>query len=334
LDKVVQTNHSHRWQFIVALALMMSGAAGHADEPARVVHLGFVSPFSPSTDVPSVNGFWQRLRELGWMKGQNLIVEERWAEGRPDRLPALMAEVIDRKIEVLVTYSTPGALAAKNATRTIPIVVTNMADPVRSGVTVSLAHPDANVTGLSLAWTEGTAGKLLELLQETVPHLSTVAMIANLQDPQVTERAKEVQTIAPERGIKIRLIEVRSPEALDQAFKRARKEAQAVLVLSDLLTFEHRGEVAALAIKYRLAAMYPLREYVEAGGLMSYGADRVALFRRAAEYVDKILKGTKPSDLPFEQPTQYEFIINLKTARATSITIPPSISARANEVIQ
>jgi putative ABC transport system substrate-binding protein len=209
-----------------------------------------------------------------------------------------------------------------------------MADPVRSGVTVSLAHPDANVTGLSLAWTEGTAGKLLELLQETVPHLSTVAMIADLHDPQITGRAKEVKVIAPSRDIKILPIEVRSPEELEGAFIRAAKESQAALVLSDLLTFEHRREVAALAIKYRLAAMYPLREFVEAGGLMAYGADRVALFRRSAEYVEKILKGTKASDLPFEQPTQYEFIVNLKTAKASGITIPRSVLARANEVVQ
>ena len=319
----------------VSWAAMLGPLLSQAADPAqRVVRVGFVSPFSPSADLRSADGFWQRLRELGWVEGQNLIIEARWAEGRSDRLPALMSEVIERKVDVLVTYSTPGAVAAKKATSTIPIVITNMADPVRSGVIASLAHPDGNLTGLSLAWTEGTPGKLLELLQETVPHLSTVVMIANLHDPQVPERAKEVEAIAPRRGIGMRVIEVRNPEALDRAFRQARREAQAVLVLSDLVTFEHRRKVAALATKYRLPAMYPLREFVESGGLIGYGADRVALSRRAADYVDKILRGAQPADLPFEQPTQYELIVNLKTARASGITIPESILLRADEVIR
>jgi putative tryptophan/tyrosine transport system substrate-binding protein len=317
--------------WIAVLGPLLSQAA----EPTqRVVRVGFVSPFSLSTDQRSVDGFWQRLRELGWVEGQNLIVEARWAEGRSDRLPALMSEVIERKVDVLVTYSTPGALAAKKATSTIPIVITNMADPVRSGVIASLAHPDGNLTGLSLGWAEGMAGKLLELLQETVPHLATVAMIANPDDPVVPERAKEVEAIAPSRSIRTRLIEVRKPEALDRAFRQARKEAQAVLILGDLLTFAQRRHIAALATKYRLPTMYPLREYVDSDGLMAYGPDRVVLFRHAADYVDKILRGAKPADLPFEQPTQHEFIVNLKTARASGITIPDSILLRADEVIR
>ena len=304
-------------------------------EPAqRVVRVGFVSPHSPSTDVRSVDGFWRRLRELGWVEGQNLIIEARWAEASSERLDALMREVIERKVDVLVTYSTPGALAAKKATSTIPIVVTSMADPVRSGVTTSLAHPDGNLTGLSFAWTEGTPGKLLELLKETVPHLSAVAIIAHLDNPVVLERGREVEQIAPNLSITAHLLEVHNPEAYDRAFRQARKEAQAVLVLSDVLTFEHRRKVAALAAKYRLPTMYPLREFVDAGGLMAYGADKVVLSRRAAEYVDRILRGAKPADLPFEQPTRYELIVNLKTARAIGITIPESILLRADEVIR
>ena len=319
----------------VSWAVLLPPSVSRAAEPAqRVVRVGFVSPHSPSTDVRSVDGFWQRLRELGWVEGQNLIVEARWAGASSERLDALMREVIERKVDVLVTYSTPGALAAKKATSTIPIVVTSMADPVRSGVTTSLAHPDGNLTGLSLAWTEGTPGKLLELLKETVPHLSAVAMIANLDSPVVLERAKEVEAIAPNWSITAHLVEVRNPEAYDRAFRQARKEAQAVLVLSDVLTFEYRRKVAALAAKYRLPAMYPLREFVEAGGLMAYGADKVVLSRRAADYVDKILRGAKPADLPFEQPTQYELIVNLKTARSSGITVPDSILLRADEVIR
>jgi putative ABC transport system substrate-binding protein len=314
---------------------MLGALLSQAADPAqRVVRVGFVSPFSLSTDQRSVDGFWQRLRELGWVEGHNLIIEARWAEGRSDRLPALMSEVIERKVDVLVTYSTPGALAAKKATSTIPIVITNMADPVRSGVIANLAHPDGNLTGLSLGWAEGMAGKLLELLQETVPHLSTVAMIANPDDPVVPDRAKEVEAIAPSRSIRTRRIEVRNPEGLDRAFEQARKEAQAVLALGDSLTFAQRRHVVALAMKYRLPVMYPLREFVDSGGLMAYGPDRVVLFRRAADYVDKILRGAKPADLPFEQPTQYELIVNLKTARASGITIPESILLRADEVIR
>jgi putative ABC transport system substrate-binding protein len=296
----------------------------------KVARVGFVSPHSPSTDVRSVNEFWRRLRELGWVEGQNLIIEARWAEASSERLDALMKEVIERKVDVLVTYSTPGALAAKKATSTIPIVVTSMADPVRSGVTTSLAHPDGNLTGLSFAWTEGTPGKLLQLLKETVPHLSAVAMIANLDNPVVLERAKEVEAVAPNLGITAHLFEVRNPEAYDRAFRHVRKEAQAVLVLSDNLTFEHRRKVTALAAKYRLPAIYPLREFVDAGGLMAYGADKAVLSRRAADFVDKILRGAKPADLPFEQPTQYELIVNLKTAKA----LPESILLRADEIIK
>jgi putative ABC transport system substrate-binding protein len=209
-----------------------------------------------------------------------------------------------------------------------------MAEPIRSGVTTSLAHPDGNLTGLSLAWSEGTAGKLLELLQETVPHLSTVAIIADVDDPTVPERAKEVEAIAPTRNIRIRFINVPSEETFDRAFRQARRQAQAALVLGDHLTFEHRRKLAALAIKYRLPAMYPLREYVESGGLIAYGPDRLVLFRRAAEYVDRIIRGAKPSDLPFEQPSQYELIVNAKTAKAMGMSLPESILIRADEIIR
>ena len=268
------------------------------------------------------------------MEGQNLIVEKRAADGHVERLPALMADVIDRKIDVLVTYGTRSAIAAKNATKTIPIVAATMGDPIRSGLATSLAHPEGNLTGLSLGWAEGMAGKRLELLQETVPHLSTVALIANPDNPVAREMAKELEGIAPTRNMKVRLIEVRDPHALDRGFKQARKEAQAVLVLGDFFTFEHRQEVAVLAARYKLPAMYPAREYLDSGGLMSYGVDGAILFRRAADFVDKILKGAKPGELPIEQPTKFELVINLKTAKALGITIPESILLRADEVIR
>ena len=323
--------------FAPASALTVLVALGPAPvcaaEPAqKVVRVGFVNPYSPSTAPRRVSAFWDRLRELGWVEGQNLVIETRWADGQVARLPALMAEVIERKVDVLVTYGTRPAIAAKNATTTIPIVVIT-GDPVRAGLVASLAHPGGNLTGLSMGFAE-VAGKRLELLQETVPHLSTVAMIGNPDNPMVREMAKGLEATAPTRSLKARLIEVREPQTLDRAFKQARQQAQAVLILGDLLTFEHRRQIAALAARYRLPAMYPGREYVDSGGLMAYGADTTILFRRAADYVDKILKGAKPADLPIEQPTQYELIVNLKTAKALGITIPESILLRADEVIR
>jgi putative ABC transport system substrate-binding protein len=238
-------------------------------------------------------------------------------------------------VDVLFTYGTPAALAAKRATSTIPIVDAAMADPVASGLVTSLAHPGGNFTGLSMAWVGGMTGKRLELLQETVPHLSSVAMIASSDEPHVIrEMAKEVEAIAPSRGIRARLIEVRDAGALDRAFKQARREAQALLFPGGLFMMEHRREVVALAAKYKLPAMYPLRDYVDVGGLMAYGSDTPLLFRRAADYVDKILRGARPGDLPIEQPTKFELVVNLKTAKALGITIPESILLRADEVVR
>ena len=285
----------HFGLFVLALhfacgVCLISPLSSYAAEPGqRVMRVGLISPLSPSTGPRGVDGFSQRLRELGWVEGQNVVIEPRWAEGRVDRLPALMTEATERKVDVLVTWGTRSVLAAKNATRTIPIVAVSMGDPIRGGLTQSLAHPDGNLTGLSLGWAEGMVGKRLELLRETVPHVSAVAMIGTPDNPVVREMAKELEAVAPTRSIRARLIEVRDPEALERAFKRAAKEARAVLVLGDIFTFQHRVEVAELAIRYRLPTMYPSREYVDAGGLMSYGVDDAALFRRAADYVDKIL---------------------------------------------
>ena len=302
-------------------------------EPNKVVRVGFVGPASPSTLARGVSAFWERLRELGWVEGQNLIIESRWAEGQYERLPALMNEVIGRKVDVLVTYSTPAAIAAKNATSTIPIVVAMMGDPVGAGLATSLAHPGGNLTGLSLAWAD-IAGKWLELLQETVPRLSTVAVIADPNSPMSLAMAKELEAIAPTRGMKVRFLELREPEALDRAFKQARREAQAILVPADSLTLQHRGQITVLAARYRLPGMYTFLEFMDSGGLMAYGADSVALFRRAAEYVDKILKGARPADLPIEQPTQFKLVVNLKTAKALKLKIPESILLRADQVIR
>ena len=303
-----------------------------AEEPAqRVVRLGYVSPLSPATHkfIP----FWERLHELGWVEGQNLVVESRSAEGRLDRLPSLMADVIDRKVGVLVTYGTPGAIAPKKTTSTVPIVAWALSDPIRTGLVASLARPGGNLTGLSMGYAEGVAGKLLEILHDTVPRLSTVAVIVNLNNPMTRDLATDLAALASARNLKLHAIELRGPEGLGGAFERARQKAQAVVVIGEPITLEHRGRVTELAAKHRLPAIYLEPSYVQAGGLISYGPDFAAMWRRAAEYVDKILRGAKPADLPIEQPTRYLLTVNLTTAKALGITIPQSILLRAEEVI-
>ena len=320
------------------LAGLTAGALGspfvHAAEPQRVVRVGLIAMDSPSAIPPFLSAFWDRLNELGYVEGQNLIVERRWAEGHLERLPVLTAEVIDRKVDVIVTGGTPASLAAKNATSTIPIVGMAMGDPVRSGLAVSLARPGGNLTGMSMGYGEDFSGKWLELLQETVPRLSTVAMIVNPDNSVARDLAKDVEAIAPNRRLKVQIIEVREAEALEGAFEQARRQAQAVLVHGEALTLQHRGQITALAAKHRLPSMYNLLDFVHSGGLMAYAPDLAVMFRRAADYVDKILKGTKPADLPIEQPTRYVLVVNLKTAKALGLTIPQSILLQADEVIR
>ena len=320
--------------FASGIAVLGSPLARAAEPAPGVVRLGFVGPASPSTGVRAVSQFWERLRQLGYVEGRNLIIEARWAEGRYGRLPELMAEVIGRKVDVLVTYSTPAAVAAKNATSTIPIVAAAMGDPIGSRLVASLARPGGNLTGLSMGWTDGITTKWLELLQEMMPQLSTVVVIYNPDNPVSREQTKELHAIAPTRGLKLRLTEVREPGALDRALGQEGQKAQGVLVLPDAVIAALRGQLTALAAKHRLPTFYYLRDFVDSGGLMAYGPDFGVQFRRAAEYVDKILKGARPEDLPVEQPTQFELVVNLRTARALGLTIPQSILVRADEVIR
>ena len=305
-----------------------------ADQSQKIARVGFLGPESPSTTVRGVGAFGQRLRELGWIEGYNLIIDTGWTEGRSDRLPALLSDILRRKVDVLVTYSTPAAVAAKKATSTVPIVVAGMADPVGSGLVRSLARPGGNLTGISLGYSEEFSGKWLELLREVVPQLDTVAVISNPDNPADRELRRELEAVAPKSGVKVRFIEVSAPDALDKAFQQARQIAQAILVLPDPITVNHRRRVAEIAIKQRLPGLYVFRDFVDVGGLMSYGADQSFLFRRAAEFVDMILKGSKPGDIPIEQPTQFSLSLNLKTARALRITIPESVLLRADEVIK
>ena len=320
----------------VVLAVTMAAiwnSAICAEEPRqRVMRLGFVGALSPATQpfLP----FWERLRQLGWVEGQNLVIERRSAEGRLDQLPTLMAEVIDRKVDVLVTYGTPGAIAARKATSVIPIVAWALSDPIRTGLATSLARPGANLTGLSMGFAEGLAGKFLEILNDAVPQLSTVAVIVNLNNPMPRDLATDLKALAPARNLKLYLVELSGPENLARAFEQARQKGQAVVVIGEPITLEHQSQVVALAARHRLPAIYLESTYVHAGGLMSYGPDYPAMWRRGAEYVDKVLQGAKPAELPIEQPRRYLLTVNLKSAKALGLTIPESILLRADEVIR
>ena len=331
-------SHRHRLSvsrcFLVAV-LAVVWLSSHAADPGHgIARVGFLSQLSPSADSRTFEAFTKRLRELGYIEGQNLVLEARFADGHIDRLPPLAAELVEQKMDVIVAGATPGAMAAKNATSTIPIVFAGVGDPVGSRFAQSLGKPGRNLTGLSIGYSEGIAGKWLELLQEIVPRLSTVAVITNPGNPWERDRMKELSSIARERHLKIKIIEVREAEALDTGFDEARRQAQAVLVIGNALTLTHQRQLTELAAKLRLPALYNVREFVDAGGLMAYGSDWAAQYRRAADYVDKILKGASPADLPIEQPTRVELLVNLKTARALGISIPKEVLLRADEVIQ
>jgi putative ABC transport system substrate-binding protein len=317
------------------MAALAAPLAAEAQQPGKVPRVGFLGPRSRLDGAPFVNAFLQGLRELGWVEGQNIAIEYRFAEGRLDRLPDLAAELVRLNVDVILAGSTPPALAAKNATRTIPIVMGTSADPVGSGLVASLAWPGGNITGLSFSVALDVVGKELELLKETVPNIRRVAVLSNPGNPGNVRALETVKTTARSLGVQLQILEARGPNEFEAAFAAmARKRAEALLVIADSVFGLHRTPLQVLADKSRLPTMYGLREHTEAGGLMSYAVDVRDSFRRSATYVDKILKGAKPANLPIEQPTKFELIINLKTAKALGLTIPPSILARADEVIE
>lgn len=303
----------------------------HAADTPTIVRLAYVNPHSPSNPPTGTNAFWQRLRELGYIEGQNLILETRWANDMTDRLPELVADVVARKPDVLVTWGGVAAIAAKNATHTVPIVAVGI--PLDSGVAESLAQPGGNLTGLSLGWSN-IAGKWLELLKETVPRLSTLAVIANPNNPLNRSLTKELQASSASLRLKLVVIEVREQQALGRAFEQARRQAQAALVLPDSVLNADRPRLVALAAKHRLPSMYSTRATVAGGGLIAYGPSFAVQWRRAADYVDKILKGAKPAELPIEEPIQFELAVNLGTAKALKLNIPESVLLRADEVVR
>jgi putative ABC transport system substrate-binding protein len=305
-----------------------------AQQPAKMAKIGFLSSGTASFSTFRNEVFQQQLRDLGYIEGKNIAFESRYGEDNFDRLPSLADELVRLKVDVLVTNSTPAALAAKNATRTIPIVFLGVSDPVTVGLVDSLARPGGNVTGFSNI-APVLAGKRLELLKETVPKLSRVAVLWDSKAPGSTQQWKESQLPARELGLHLYSMEVSSTDKYEDAFKEAIKARSAALaVTQNPLATSNRKRVTVLAISNRLPAIYPRKEFVETGGLMSYGPDVAEPQRRAAILVDKILKGVKPADLPVEQPTKFELMINLKTAKALGLTIPPVVLMRAEKVIK
>jgi putative tryptophan/tyrosine transport system substrate-binding protein len=311
-----------------------SSQIANAQQPKKVPRIGFLGATSPSIESTRIEAFRQGMRELGYVEGKNIAIEWRWAEGKFDRLPDLATELVRLGVDVIVTGGSTSSGAAKRVTTTIPIVMAQVNDPVGSGVVASLAHPGGNITGLSTLVPE-ISGKRLEMLKEVIPKLSRVAVFGDSTAPGNAQSLRETELAAKSFKIQLQYLDILGPKQIDIAFREAAKErADAVLVLAAPVLISQRKHITELAAKNRLAAIYPQKEYVEDGGLMSYGVSIVDLYRRAATFVDKILKGAKPKDLPVEQPTKFEFIINLKTAKQIGLTIPPNVLARADKVIR
>ena len=306
-----------------------------AQQPTKIPRIGYLTGTSVAVASARPEGFRQGLRELGYVEGSNIVIEWRGAEGKPDRLRAMAADLVRLKVDVIVTTGSSATRAAKDATVTIPIVMANDSDPVGNGFVASLARPGGNITGLSTLAPE-LSGKRLELLKEIVSKLSRVAVFGTSSSPDNAQSLKEVKLAGGAFGVKVQYLDVLGPKDIATAFRaagNARAEAVLMIVLG-AVALSRRTEIAELAVKTRLPVIYEREIYVEAGGLMSYGVNRNDLDRRAASMVDKILKGVKPADLPVEQPTKFEFVINLKTAKQIGLTVPPNVLARADRVIR
>jgi len=327
---------SWRLCFLAALvlALVAPPVFSAAQTPPKIPRVAYVMSGTSTGLRHLFEAARQGLRELGYVEGQTIALEVRWAEGYYDRFPELVAEMVRLKVDVMVVSTTPGALAAKKSTQTIPVVMVAVGDPVGSGLVASLARPGGNLTGLSLLNPE-LHGKRLQLLKEVLPKASRVAVLTNPGNPIHAAFWRETQEAAQKLGVQLQPLELHGPEDFEGAFRAAtRGRAGALLVFDDGLFNGYRTRIVALAAKSRLPAMYGFREFPDDGGLMSYGTNQLDHFRRAAAYVDKILKGAKPANLPVEQPTRFELVVNLKTAKALGLTIPPSVLIRADQMIQ
>jgi putative ABC transport system substrate-binding protein len=321
---------------ILALGGLFGPIAAEAQQATKVPRIGYLT-VDRAASPHLIEAFRQGLRDLGYVEGRNVEIEYRDAEGRPERLPGLAAELVALKVDVILAGSTPQALAAKQATRTLPIVFASAPDPVTSGLVTSLARPGGNVTGLSNIAPE-LVGKRLELLKQAVPGVSRVAVLwqpGGSGEHTGKDMLKEAEVAGRALGVRLQFVEARGPADFDRAFSdMTRAHASALTSLGGSMFFNERRRLVDLAAKNRLPAVYPQREFVDAGGLMAYGPDLADKFRRAATYVDRILKGARPADLPVEQPTKFELVINLKAAKALGLTIPPSLLARADHVVE
>src|SRR5687768_14928298 len=321
------------WVALCAMLLALCSSV-EAQQPAKMPRIGFLLPYSPGLDV-RVEAFRQGLRELGYVEGQNVVIEYRWADGRFEHLPDLAADLVRLKVDLVVAAVTQASLAAKKATTAIPIVMIGVSDPVGTGLIASLARPGTNVTGTS-SMTAEVVGKQLELLKETLPNVSRMAALWNPANPVFQAiQLKETASAARTLGVRLQFVEARGPDEIDRAFRVMTKNGtKALVVLGDPVFISHRKRIADLAAQRRLPAVSGTREHVESGGLMAYGPSFPDMYRRTAYYVDKILKGAKPADLPVEQPTKFELVINLKTAKQIGVNIPPIVMTRADKVIR
>jgi putative tryptophan/tyrosine transport system substrate-binding protein len=319
---------------VVLVLIVLAPLVAEAQQPGKVPRIGLLGGGSASAAAGRIDAFRQGLRDLGYVEGKTIVIEQMWAEGKLDRIPALAADLVRLKVDAIVSAGPTVTRACKDANITTPIVMGFDDDPVGSGLVASLARPGGNITGLS-SLSPGLSAKQLELLKEIIPRLSRVAVLGSLIHPGTAQSLKEMELAARAFKVQLHYFNVVEPNTIDTAFGAARKErADAVLVLTSVVTTTQREKIIDLAVKNRLPAIYFTAEWVEAGGLLAYGANFIDLFRRAAVYVDKILKGAKPADLPVEQPTKFELVINLKTAKALGLTIPQSVLSRADQVIE
>jgi putative tryptophan/tyrosine transport system substrate-binding protein len=307
--------------------------AARAQQPPKLRTIGFLGASTPATATEWITAFAQRLRELGWVERRTVAIEYRWAEGKVERFAEIAAEFVQLNVDIIVTYGTPPVVAAKRTTSVIPIVFALAGDPVGSGLVESLARPGGNVTGLSLQQTD-SVGKRLELLREIVPGFRRLAILANVPNAAVALEVRDVEASASALGVNVTTLEIRRAEDIAPAFSALKDRTDGLYIPASPLTNTNRVLINTLALDARLPTIHLYREILEGGGLMSYGPRYTDLFRRAADYVDKILRGTKPGEIPVEQPTKFELIINLKTAKALGLEIPPTLLARADEVIE
>ena len=322
--------------FAVALCTVLFAlcVSAHAQQPTKIPRIGLLFTATPSAAAARIEAFRQGLRELGYVEGKNILIEQRYAEGQLNHMNELAAELVRLKVDVIVTIGPAATRPAKEATHAIPIVMGVDDDPVGNGFVASLARPGGNITGLASLAPE-IGGKQLELLKEIVPRLSRVAVLGTSTQPGNAQSLREAEVAAQALAVKLQYLDVLSPKDIEPVFRTASNgRAEAVLVLRASIFFSHRKQIVDLAAKRQLPAMYYTTEYVEEGGLMTYGVSITDLFRRAATYVDKILKGAKPAELPIEQPTKFELVVNLKTAKRIGLTIPPNVLARADKVIK